>query len=365
MSRSYLKNIPTPLHWLVRPALFLSIGLHLLLLLLPLLPDRPSQQSQAEPEETAVALTPAPIVPPEPSPSAGALPVPSPATLPPAPATPSPNLNPTLPPTAQTQPIILSPTQPAIPAPVVPTLAPSSVQSTPTAPVTPAPPQNQPQNRITAPFANFPHLADAQSGCFDQTTGDCRQVSGNFRQVSQSLRDRLSSQGYEVKQRDDLEETGRQVYEVSKENTTRYLSVISSDLAGTAYILADEPVTQADIEQIGTVQTALQTLLNHLADGNTATSVQFAYPEFFFTADRPRPEINGPSYRVSGTEPAQLADRLTSTLQTNGFQSSQIGEYGGGPVYEVGQKAFLGYVNLVPIRDGTGTIVVLWQSIPQ
>lgn len=359
MSRSYLKNIPTPLHWLVRPALFLSLGLHLLLLLLPLLPDRPSQQSQAEPEATAVALTPAPIEPPEPSPSAEASSVPAAVSTP----LPPPALNLAPSPAVQAQPIVPSLSRPAAPAPIVSSPSPSSVSSP--APATPTPPQNQPQNRIVAPFANFPHLANAQPGCFNQTTGDCRQVSGNFRQVSQSLRDQLSNQGYEVKQRDDLEETGRQVYEVSQENTTRYLSVISSDLAGTAYILADEPVTQADIEQIGTVQTALQTLLGHLSGGNTATSAQFAYPEFFFTANQPRPEITGPAYRVSGTEPTQLADRLTTTLQTNGFQSSQIGEYGGGPVYEVGQKAFLGYVNLVPTQDGTGTIVVLWQSIPQ
>jgi hypothetical protein len=205
----------------------------------------------------------------------------------------------------------------------------------------------------------------AQPGCFNQVGGDCRQVSGNFRQVSQALTDRLRQQGYEVKRRDDLEETGRQVYEVIQDDTTRYLSILSADLAGTAYILADEPVTQADIEQVGTVQTALQTLLNGLASGNTATFVQFAYPEFFFIDTQPRPEIKGPSYLVNDTQPRQLADRLTHTLQANNFHVSQIGEYGGGPIYEVRQKAFLGYVNLVPTQEDRGTIVVLWQSVPQ
>lgn len=359
MSRSYLKNLPPPLLWLIRPALFFSVGLHLLLLLLPILPDRPvdkaqSDQEQAEPEETQVALAPLPITPiPEPQPSVV---VPSPGSSPAA----SP-----IPPSLQPQPAAPSLPQPSMPQPSAPISASPtpaiepSAQPSPTASLLPPP-----QNRVVAPFASFPHLDGSQPGCFNQSAGDCQQVAGNFRQVSQALTAQLSSQGYDVKQRDDLEETGRQVYEVTKDEVTQYLSVISSDLAGTAYILAHEPVTQADIEQIGTVQTALQTLLSDLSGGNTASANQFAHPEFFFTGTQLRPEINQ-LYLVSGTEATSLADRLTAELQTNGFQAANIGEYGGGPVYQVSQKAFLGYVNLVPTQDGIGTIVVLWQRIPQ
>lgn len=366
MSWSYWKKLPTPVLWLVRPALFLSLGLHALLLLLPLLPDRPSEPTEAEPEETEVTLTPLPIEPtpkaipvPSPTPSATASPVPLPAAPTPAPVRPSvPNFN--------TAPSPTTPSQPAPAASPSPTATSTLVPTQPaTQTTTPAPPSPSPQNRVVAPFASFPHLAQAQPGCFNQAAGDCRQVSGNFRQVSQALTDQLSQQGYAVKQRDDLEETGRQVYEVTKDGATRYLSVISSDLSGTAYILADEPVTQTDIEQVGTVQTELQTLLSNLASGNTATPSQFAYPESFFTGTQPRPEMSSPLYLINGTAPPQFVDRLTSTLQTSGFKAAQIGEFGGGALYEVGKKAFLGYVNLVPTQDGAGTIVVLWQSIPQ
>lgn len=363
MSRSYLKQLPTTVVWLIRPALFLSVGLHLLLLLLPILPDRTSEEdaasTQVEPEETQVALTPLPIAPtPEPQPAVVPSPMPSLAAQPPVSSPPAPirNSAPTIP---QPQPVAPSAAQPPILQPTAP-VSPTSAQPSPAVASSPA----APPNRIVAPFASFPHLDGSQPGCFDQSAGDCQQISGNFRQVSQALTTQLSNQGYDVKQRNDLEETGRQVYEVTKDEVTRYLSVISSDLAGTAYILASEPVTQADIEQIATVQTELQTLLDNLG-GTAASATQFAYPEFFFTGTQLRPEINGQPYVVNGTETMQLTDRLMDALQANGFQTSQIGEYGGGSVYEVGQKAFLGYINLVPTQDGTGTIVVLWQRIPQ
>ena len=363
MSWSYLKNLPTPVRWMIHPALFLSVGLHLLLLLLPILPDRTSREAQTDSEDTEVSLTSLPIAP-QPQPSAST-PSPLPAAKPSVASSPAaPILTPAAPITPQRSVPPVSQSSPSAsatptPASVQPSAQPSALPS-PT--ISPLPP---PQNRIVAPFASFPHMADAQPGCFNQSAGDCQQVSGNFRQVSQALRDQLNSQGYDVKQRDDLEETGRQVYEVTKDGNTRFLSVISSDLAGTAYILAAEPVTQADVEQIGTVQTDLQTRLSNLANSSTVTSAQFVYPEFFFTGTQLRPEINGQPYLFNGTIPTQLADRLINELQTGGFQASQVGEYGGGPVYEVGRKAFWGYVNLLPTQDGTGTIAVLWQRLPQ
>jgi hypothetical protein len=64
-----LKQVPPTIRWLVRPALLLSLGLHALLLLLPLLPDRASESEEAsDPEETQVTLAPLPIEP-VPSPS--------------------------------------------------------------------------------------------------------------------------------------------------------------------------------------------------------------------------------------------------------------------------------------------------------
>jgi hypothetical protein len=358
----YFKRLPPTLGWFIRPALLLSLGLHALLLLLPLLPDRSTESAEvdtATPEETAVSLTPLPIEPtPQPSiadaplPSSAPTPIPTPSVSSPVPApVPAPI------PAPAPLPAPLPTVDPAPAAsPASPEAAPSPTPSPTPAAVAP------PQNQIVAPFADFPHLTEA-SACANQATEGCRQVSGNFRQVSQTLREQLRQQGYTVSLQDDLEETGRQVYAVTKDDRTRYLSVISSELGSTAYVLAAEPVTQADIEQVGTVQAELEASLSQLAGDASVTSAQLAYPEFFFTADQPRPDIRS-FYQINGTAPAPLGDRLTQALQTEGFQLSPLGEYGGGSVYEVSRGAFLGYLNIVPTVDGRGAIVVHWQRLP-
>jgi hypothetical protein len=341
-----LKQVPPTIRWL---------GLHALLLLLPLLPDRASESEEAsDPEETQVTLAPLPIEP-----------VPSPSTAPP-PAVPSPAPSASVsPPAAPAQ--VISPAvnpvptpQPAVTVKPNPVVSPSTETADPS-PVSPAP--LPPPNQIVLPFADFPHLADGAS-CANQASDRCRQVSGNFRQVSETLREQLRSQGYTVSSREDLGDTGQQVYEVSKDGTSRYLSILSSDLGGTAYVLAAEPVTPADLEQVGAVQTDLETALSQLAGGAVATSAQFTYPEFFFNTNQPRSDIVG-LHTVSGRTPAQLGDRLTRQLQPNGFQLVPVGDYGGGPVYEVSRQSFISYLNLVPTADSSGTIVVQWQRLPQ
>ncbi|GEM_PF-4929332 len=53
-------------------------------------------------------------------------------------------------------------------------------------------------------------------------------------------------------------------------------------------------------------------------------------------------------------------------LQGKGYDVSAapIGEYAGGPVYQVKRGALLGYLNLVPTGDGKGTLVVMWRRSP-
>ncbi len=76
------------------------------------------------------------------------------------------------------------------------------------------------------------------------------------------------------------------------------------------------------------------------------------------------PTVEG-SYLISSNPPEQTATLLSNTLQGNGFELSQIGEYGGGAVYEVVQNAFVGYLSVLPTTDATGTIVVVWQRLPE
>jgi hypothetical protein len=63
--------------------------------------------------------------------------------------------------------------------------------------------------------------------------------------------EQLQTQGYTVRLRDDLEDdTGRKVYEVSKDEETQFLSILSAlDLGRTVYVLAAKPVTLSDLQQ--------------------------------------------------------------------------------------------------------------------
>lgn len=354
MLNQFLENPPPnsfdrPLRWLIRPALFLAIAIHGVLLFTPLpAQKKPSgDRSQAE-VETQIARLPT-LVSPKPvlSPK---VPLRSPSQpIPPrvAPSQPAPRL-PTQPTAAQ----------PTLPVPKLP-LAPSSAPSPQPAPVVD---QAPPPTNLQIPFANFPDLAGAQVGCFGSES--CRQVSDGvpFRNAAQTLEQQMVAQGYEVSERDDLSDTGQKIYQLkAQDGATRYLSVLSSAVGATIYLISPEPVTLNDLQQTETVKANLAALLGQL--GTAAIATQIPYPTLFLSGTAPRPEVEQMRL-VPGITPDQLASTLTPTLQDQQFSLSAVGTYGGGKMYEVGKEAFMGYVNLVPTADKTGTVMVLWNTAP-
>ncbi|MEM9504228.1 MAG: hypothetical protein AAGA01_09770 [Cyanobacteria bacterium P01_E01_bin.43] len=98
----------------------------------------------------------------------------------------------------------------------------------------------------------FPHVAGAEIGCFG--LGDCRRVvgGGNHRKVATSLIDDLENEGYSVDQRDDLDDPGRNVYEVISpgDTTIQYLIVFSDGLESAVYVMSDEIITLAELQEL-------------------------------------------------------------------------------------------------------------------
>lgn len=153
------------------------------------------------------------------------------------------------------------PTEPATPESWLPEDLPST--PSPEANLLPEPePTPNPQygEPITAtpagPLINyddtFPHFEGAVGGCFGFT--ECRRVSGagSYRAVARSLIADLETQGYGVELRDDLEDTGRNVYELlpPDEDTKKYLLVFS-DMDGSAiYVMSDEIMTLSDLQAL-------------------------------------------------------------------------------------------------------------------
>lgn len=99
----------------------------------------------------------------------------------------------------------------------------------------------------------FPHYAGAVGGCFGLS--ECRQVSGvgSYRTVARSLIAGLEEQGYLVELRDDLEDTGRNVYELTPPGpgTTRQFLMVFSNTDGSAiYVMSPDVMTLDELKAL-------------------------------------------------------------------------------------------------------------------
>lgn len=196
-----------------------------------------------EPETVAVIPNPAAI---DVAPT-----VPEPQPLPPPPAVPEPPLPPTEP--IAPEPPIAEPAPPATDLPPVDD-AEISPAFEPPVDATGEAIANEPSVGPLVSYAStFPHFEGAENGCFGVT--ECRRVEqvGNYRSVARSLVANLEAQGYTIDLRDDLEDTGRNVYELlpPNETTLQYLLVFSDSDDGSAiYVMSHEILTLDELQSL-------------------------------------------------------------------------------------------------------------------
>ncbi|MCA1990436.1 MAG: hypothetical protein LDL41_00070 [Coleofasciculus sp. S288] len=250
----FLKNLPAPVRTLIRPILFISLGLHGLLLNLPIPSQPPELPPPTEPVKVT-QLTPPPS--PQPSPSLG-FPKPSPRlqqSTPPL-IKPSPWLRQSTPLVVKPSPTIQQPEPfPTMeqgtpsPAPPSPVASPTPIPSeTTTSSETPTPPPAPPEEPSPSPdelFADFPHSEGAEASCNGLL--DCWQVENALTSVSGELQENLIAQGYEVKKLDIEDDTGRRVFKVFKKGETPYYLNLLSTLEGTVYRITKEPLTREEL----------------------------------------------------------------------------------------------------------------------
>ncbi|MBE7386166.1 MAG: hypothetical protein F6J95_032850 [Leptolyngbya sp. SIO1E4] len=246
--------------------LMLSLVSHGLILKIPVpqlsQPETPSESPLPQPEDIAVVIlpeqeAPAAAVPdlpetlppsdvrPETVSPAAAIPAPEPAAIPPEPSLPEETAAPTEP--------EIDPSVPSDDAPVDDATTPSYSDPDPPAPVGP----------LATYGDEFPHHANAVGGCFG--LAECRRVSGegSYRNVARSLIADLEVNGYGVKLRDDLDDTGRWVYELTvpgSASSPQYL-IVFSDIDGSAvYVMSDQVLTLNELQALNA-----QTSSNHQA----------------------------------------------------------------------------------------------------
>ena len=358
---SPLNNLPAPVRALVRPMLFASVGLHALLLFVPF----PSAKQESKPpQEKTVKVTQLPST----SKIAGAKPTIKPSLAPKSLIVPK-RL------TARPQSAI-----PPIPSPIKPVPqaepAPQKVQPASEAHSSSAADPNNPLNP-------FPHFPGAQPGCLGVPS--CYATGKDLAIVSSYFEKELPIKKYTIQP--SLDESDRKVYEISRDGAKQFLSLIF-DGTSTLYVLADAPRSLADLQK--TVQIPPEftnNILSQLSQSVSGSELSsdlnptpdnFADPNAFFTslggadaqgfdvAAEANPEVESLKL-VQGKTPTQLFSSFFSgSLQNNGFESTPIASgYGGGELYQIkkgSSKPF--YLNLVPTKDGTSTIVVVWRSQP-
>ncbi|NJM96437.1 MAG: hypothetical protein HC800_03805 [Phormidesmis sp. RL_2_1] len=133
----------------------------------------------------------------------------------------------------------------------------SAPTPSPTAPTTPddtTPDDTTPEaGKVVRLGDDFPHLQAAQSGCYGLE--HCHRIDsgGRYRTAAKQLQNQMIDQGYQVKERDDVDEPGHLVFEVITPNEPEaiyYLNVFSDSAGSTVYVLTTDIVSLGELQQL-------------------------------------------------------------------------------------------------------------------
>lgn len=361
MNPSYsLKNLPSLFQTLIRPMLLTSLVLHGLLLLMPL----PEETKSTPKKERSVKVTQLTLPASKPPTST------KPKTLTTRPKV-TPRTSRPVQPISRRQPII----QGVKPKPVQTPPQPRQVAPVPSPSPTTSPaksPNVEPTNLANAtdtPLAEFPHFLGAKPGCLEVPS--CFQTANDLEKVAAHFEKELPAKGFTTSV--NVDEPGRKVYEVSRSDfSTQYLSLIDTK-DGTIYVIADAPRSLDELKQAVVVPEEFYSVLAEIGE-ELEDETQFADPSQFYSklsSQEPdgslipgqlREEIQAQKL-VLGQTPDAVYDSILPSLQSV-FDVSESGSYGDGNLYALKKDSFTGYLNLVPTKDNSGTIVVLWTEKP-
>lgn len=342
----FWNNLPTPAKALIRPMLLASVGLHALLLFVPLPGEN---QPPKPPPEKTVKVTQLPLTSKSKS---------NPQPLAKATIVPPKRVMPAARPNAITIPSLIKPT-PVESAPEAAAASPSKS----------APAANN-------PFADFPRYANAKPGSFESLPATLDpssfQTSDPLKTVEAFFTSELPKKQFETGSPTNL--GGINVIPVTKGGVTKYLHLITRDGKGTVFLLLDTPIDINSLPKDTKIQTEppekleLTQLFTELAD------------QVNFVANNPDTELNDPTSFVSAsgiefdqgkattigagtTVPlAQLNTLLQSQLGNIGFTLTAAGSYGGGTVYQITKNSYTRYLTIAPTQDGGGWVYVFEKA---
>ncbi len=395
---------------LLKPAILISIGLHGLLLLIPLAGVHEQSAPPISKEEkvkltelpTEVVTTspsaaaPSPVTP-QPSPSASlkspevkSIASPSPTPSPSASKLPQLAISPKSIPTIKPSPSV-SPQPKSSKAPVIkpsPSISPKPLASvkpspkvSPKAIVKPLPsatPAAQKSPALNTPFSDFPKYPNATTGAFDLKAIEkvAQQTPDDLKQVSSFFDNELKGKSYQSNISTNTD--NKKVYEVSKGGVTEYLTLIFEGGKGTIIVKSKKPLPDnlGNTEVASAQENAFDAALGRVpfqqsdnADEKLpdpkAFHDKYGQDEKGFLEKQVKNGIDGSIRFIGGQNPdAAYSGVFAGSLQQGNFQVTPKSSYGGGNLYEVRQGGFARYLNLIPAKDGSGTIVVVWNTPP-
>ncbi|MBD2464509.1 hypothetical protein H6G89_26235 [Oscillatoria sp. FACHB-1407] len=353
--------------WL-RPMLLLSLVLHGLLFFVPFGSSEP--EAPAEPEEETVTLTqlpPAdqPVAQPSPSPRATPAPRPRPSVLPRA------RVN--APPARRNAP------------PPVRSNRQEPVAAAPTTPVAPTAP---PANDFLRDFPRYPGARTGTVGLPPAFASQGQNTSDAIRAVDSWFERELAAKGYTAAAFES--EANRVVYEVSRQGTTQYLTLLSNPTdVGTNILITPQPLP-ADLGSVSVEPPEVAQFFTELpipdidADNPNPAFERVSEPGLllsqpnaffaslgsdeggFYIEPELRSEVRRAVVALGQTDPQALfTNELQNLLEIGAYEIAPQGNYGGGLLYQLQRDGVTGYISLVPATNGRDTVIFVWEKPPQ
>jgi hypothetical protein len=362
------KGLPEPFNQLMRPLVLVSVGLHAALLLAPI-PSPPVKPKPAQPKTVKITTLP-PLKSKRLVTNKLKL---SSKTL----------LKPRLAPVVHKGLVIHRPTKKVLnkvaKAPNQKTPKPQNA-SQPVPPVKPSPPEES-RSDPNNPMNDFPHYPGESEGCLN--VSGCFETHKPIDVVSKYFQEQLPLKKFTVTPVVN-NEADRKVYQISKGGAQQFLNILVPDGKTAVYVLAEKAMTVGDLQNAVQIPPDFsENVMASLPDGTAVESADpFTTPTDFFSnpggveTDGPNkgmdinpeqnPEIDSMKLVPAQTPQKLFSDFFAPNLTQSGYQPPKpVATYGGGQLYELKKgtsKPF--YLNLVPSKDGKGTIVVVWRSKP-
>jgi hypothetical protein len=244
--------------------------------------------------------------------------------------------------------------------------------------------KNEPQNNGggSGAWSDLPtYTKNIQQPC----TGidGCTQTSDLFSEVAKYFEDNLSIKKFKFSKENTAPASFGNEYKaykvVNKNGEAQFLSILFNG-ENTKYVWAPEIVSPENIVSGSAIPSDITTFIGELpADFEDASKKQLS-PERFpdaaakrFYIDTDQPDFgfnNAPADApiIVSSSPTDAYQNLSEKLSASGYTTKAVpAGYGGGSLYEITKpgKSKPFYVTIIGTKKGDGSIVALWLSMPK